>query len=178
MTIKLTDTQRVILSTAAERDDRRIWPFSQSLKANAAALSMSVKSLLERGLIVLDPGYRGHPDKDVGFEHYIVTDIGLAAIGIEPETSFADDNAEMGAAHPQTPAKQPKQGSKLGILVEHLRRPNGATLAELVDATGWQSHSVRGAISGTIKRKMGLAVETQMVPDRGRIYRVVEGAAQ
>lgn len=178
MTISLTDTQRVILSAAAERDDRRIWPFPQSLTANAAALSMSIKSLLTRELIAVDPEYRGHPDKDVGFEHYIVTDIGLAAIGIEPETSAADDDPERGAAHRETPAAQPKRNSKLSLLVEHLRRPDGATLAELVDATGWQSHSVRGAISGTIKRKMGLTVETQTVPERGRIYRLVEGSAQ
>lgn len=177
MTINLTDTQRVILSAAAERDDRRIWPFPQSLTANTAALSMSMKSLLARELIAVNPGYSDHPDREAGFEHYIVTDKGLDAIGIESEPSGATDDAEREVVDP-TPATQPKQGSKLSFLVEHLRRPDGATLAELVDATGWQSHSVRGAISGTIKRKMGLTVETQTVPERGRIYRLVEGSAQ
>lgn len=63
--------------------------------------------------------------------------------------------------------------SKQARLIELLKRPNGATLAELVEATGWQAHSVRGAISGTLKKKLGLKVVTEKVEGCGRVYRLV-----
>ena len=53
------------------------------------------------------------------------------------------------------------------------RRKDGATISEIVDAIGWQPHSVRGAISGTLKKKLGLTVERAVVDDRGRVYRIV-----
>lgn len=51
---------------------------------------------------------------------------------------------------------------KLGQLIVLMRRPGGASLADLMTATGWQAHSVRGAISGAVKKKLGLAVETHV----------------
>jgi hypothetical protein len=44
----------------------------------------------------------------------------------------------------------------------------------MVDATGWQQHSVRGAISGSLKKKLGLRVAAEKVEGRGRVYRIVE----
>lgn len=64
---------------------------------------------------------------------------------------------------------------KLGALVALLLRPQGATLAAMQDATGWQAHSVRGALSGTIKKKLGFEVASQKT-DAGRIYRIQKGA--
>ena len=49
--------------------------------------------------------------------------------------------------------------SKKDAVLELLRRPNGATLSELMEATGWQAHSVRGFLSGTLRKKMGLGPE-------------------
>jgi hypothetical protein len=57
-------------------------------------------------------------------------------------------------------------------LVELLSRRDGASIAEAVKATGWQPHSVRGAISGTLKKKLGLAITSDKVEGRGRIYRI------
>ena len=53
-----------------------------------------------------------------------------------------------------------------------LRRPEGATIAQLMDATSWMPHSVRGMISGALKRKLGLIVESSVEPDRGRVYHI------
>lgn len=64
--------------------------------------------------------------------------------------------------------------SKLARLVALLRRPGGATLQVLIDETGWQAHSVRGAISGTIKKKLALVIESKRVEGE-RVYRVVGG---
>jgi hypothetical protein len=53
-----------------------------------------------------------------------------------------------------------------------LKRPGGASLQQLQKATGWQAHSVRGFLSGTLKRKMGLRVDSAKLPDGRRTYRV------
>ncbi len=65
-----------------------------------------------------------------------------------------------------------RPGSKQALLVDLLRRKGGATIAEVVKATGWQPHSVRGAISGALKKKLGLAVASDKVEGRGRVYRI------
>ena len=46
------------------------------------------------------------------------------------------------------------------------------TVDQIMEATGWQRHSVRGAIAGALKKKLGLAVTSEKVEDRGRVYRV------
>ncbi len=53
-----------------------------------------------------------------------------------------------------------------------LRRPDGATIQQVSAKTSWQAHSVRGAISGALKKKLGLAVTSERVEDRGRVYRI------
>lgn len=70
-------------------------------------------------------------------------------------------------------AAMPK--GKLGALVALLQRPEGASLIAMQSATGWQAHSVRGAIAGSIKKKLGFSVAAEKV-DGVRIYRIVKGA--
>lgn len=53
-----------------------------------------------------------------------------------------------------------------------MRQPEGATIGEISAATDWQAHSVRGFISGTLKKKLGLAVISETEGERGRVYRV------
>jgi len=53
-----------------------------------------------------------------------------------------------------------------------LRDPDGATLDDIVAATGWQKHTVRGALAGALKKKLGLAVTSEKVEGRGRVYRL------
>jgi hypothetical protein len=66
-----------------------------------------------------------------------------------------------------------RQGTKLARLIDMLRRERGATVAEAVTALGWQAHSVRGAISGALKKKRGLTIQSEMHDGHGRIYRIV-----
>jgi hypothetical protein len=63
--------------------------------------------------------------------------------------------------------------SKLARLVALLRRPRGASLESLMSETGWQAHSVRGAIAGAVKKKLGLRVESDRV-EGARVYRIVD----
>lgn len=69
------------------------------------------------------------------------------------------------------PAGAKAPSGKLGIVVNLLRRPEGATIAQLVEATGWQAHSVRGALAGSLKRKHGLTIVGEP-GDGGRVYRI------
>jgi hypothetical protein len=64
-----------------------------------------------------------------------------------------------------------RETSKLATVIAMLRRHNGASIEDLCKATGWQAHSVRGALSGAIKKKLRLTVTSQK-SDGVRFYRV------
>ena len=74
---------------------------------------------------------------------------------------------------PQSDAKRP---SKQDAVIAMLRRPEGATVEEVVRATGWQRHTVRGVFSGTLKKKLGLTLASA-TEKRGRVYRIAEPAS-
>ena len=65
-----------------------------------------------------------------------------------------------------------RDGSKKAIVLDMLKRPDGVTLADIMSATDWQAHSVRGFISGSLGKKMGLTVESFKRPDGVRAYRI------
>ena len=85
-----------------------------------------------------------------------------------PQTIADTPVVETAAHDPATPK------GKLGQVIEMLRRPQGASIDDLAAATGWQIHSVRGALSGAIKKKLGLAVVSDKT-EAGRVYRIVPG---
>lgn len=65
-----------------------------------------------------------------------------------------------------------REVSKQAILVELMSRPEGATLAQMVQATGWQAHTVRGCLAGTLKKKLGLLIDSVKETGGERVYRV------
>ena len=75
-------------------------------------------------------------------------------------------------AEPSPAAAAPRQ-SKQATVIALLSRPEGATVAEVVAATGWQPHTVRGLFSGTLKKKLGLELGSAPA-DCGRVYRIVD----
>jgi hypothetical protein len=77
---------------------------------------------------------------------------------------------------PVVPASPSKKPTKIEVLLDLLRRPEGARIDEMMAATGWQAHSVRGAIAGAIKKKLGLAITSEKV-EVDRVYRVTEAQA-
>ncbi|HOL72087.1 MAG TPA: DUF3489 domain-containing protein [Bryobacteraceae bacterium] len=78
------------------------------------------------------------------------------------------------AAKPEGAAPTAREGSKKAIVLEMLRRPEGASLKDIMEATGWQAHSVRGFISGSLTKKMGLNVESFKTPEGARAYRIAK----
>jgi hypothetical protein len=72
-----------------------------------------------------------------------------------------------------TTERTPRTDSKQAKLIAMRKRPDGATIAEAIEALQWQAHTVRGAIAGALKKKFGLNVESEKVdPERGRVYRI------
>ena len=69
---------------------------------------------------------------------------------------------------------EPRPATKSENIIKLLKRPSGATMAKLQKATGWQPHSVRGFLSGTLKKQMGLNVISEKVEDGERRYRIDE----
>jgi len=69
-----------------------------------------------------------------------------------------------------------KGASKQAAVIEMLQRPEGVTIEEVANAMGWQRHTVRGLFSGTLKKKLGLAVASAK-EERGRVYRIAQPAS-
>jgi hypothetical protein len=76
------------------------------------------------------------------------------------------------AAKDSSPGAATRVGSKTELVLGLLRRPEGATLNELMGATEWQGHSVRGFLSGTLRKKMGLKIESNKSAERERTYSI------
>jgi hypothetical protein len=190
---KLSDTQLVILSAAAQREDRNVLPLPGTLRGGAA--TKVVGALLSRGLIAetatdsptkadaaLNRIWRNDEDGHAILLH--ITDAGLAAIGIESE---GGDSAPTGAdaaqsaedpqdapteADPAPEARTPRAGTKQAKLIEMLRAEGGATIDEIVAALDWQAHTARGAMSGALKKKLGLIITSEKIDGRGRVYAI------
>lgn len=107
----------------------------------------------------------------------MATGAGLTAIGVDPVVVQAI--AKLRKTPRETAAlkpAEPRSGTKQTQLIALLETPTGSSLDEIVAATGWQAHTVRGAISGTLKKKLGLAVVSEKDAERGRIYRISQDA--
>ncbi len=98
-----------------------------------------------------------------------------AATGGEPANARGDEPTKSEAPL-TTPAagqvRKTRPDTKQAQLVVMLKQPSGASLDEIVAATGWQAHTVRGAIAGALKKKLGLTVTSETAEGRGRVYRI------
>ncbi len=121
-----------------------------------------------------------------------ITDTGLQAIGVDVDvdkkTSKQSSSTKTqprqrrrraerkpSGAKPNGRTSPPavRPGTKQALMIDLLARKKGATIEKIVAATGWQPHSLRGAISGTLKKKLGLAVTSEKPGNGPRRYRIV-----
>jgi hypothetical protein len=200
MSIKLSDTQLVMLSAAAQRDDRSLTP-PERLKG-VAAHKVAAK-LIAAGLVKEVKAKAGTPvwqrDEQAGQSYALkLTAAGAKAIAVDPEDDAepAGDKRRLGngldrlprlaqsrrtaAAGFVEPSPQPlvsppalRAGTKLAEVVEMLRANEGATIAELSEAMGWLSHTTRAVLTGLRKRGYILTLD-RSDKQRGSAYRITE----
>lgn len=173
---KLTNTQTLILTRASTRPGNLAMPLPDGL--HGAAAKKVITLMVERGLIEevdAEMSRREPLWRETGDGHgttLIATEAGLNAIGIEPVVA----QAMAGLRKPKPEAGPepvvPRKSTMQAELIALLQTPDGASIAEIAAVTGWQAHSVRGAISGQLKKKLGLVVVSEQVDGRGRVYRV------
>jgi hypothetical protein len=156
---KLTPTQALLLRAASRRPDGRVIP-PDTLRGGARTKVLA--AMLQRGWI------------ESADDGYVLTDAGYTAIGRhrhaprdDAQPVDATDDLHLLEGIPVRP------GTKLAALVVALRRPQGATSLQLMLATGWQPHSVRGAISGMLRKRLGLNVVLAHNDTGEWVYRVV-----
>ena len=167
---QLSDTQSILLATAAQREDGSLYPLPATITAPAGGVAKSIGALVKRGLAEeravgnAAQVYRSDGDQRFGL---FVTTAGKAAIGI-------DEDAPVGPVASPSPAPSsvapgPARQTKAALVLALLGRAEGATLAELVEATDWLPHTTRAALTGL--RKKGHAIERSKRTD-ATCYRV------
>ncbi|MFD1509134.1 DUF3489 domain-containing protein [Lacimonas salitolerans] len=162
---KLTGTQTIILSRAATRPGNLAMPLPDGL--HGAAAKMAVNRMITNGWVEeVDADLRkGEPLwRETGDGHgttLVATEAGLVAIGIAP---VAASDAPKPVAI--------RAGTKQAQVIALLQRPEGASIAEIVEATGWLAHSARGLISGGLKKKLGLQITSEKIEGRGTVYKL------
>jgi hypothetical protein len=179
-----SDTQSLILSRAATRPGNLALPLPEGLVG--AAAKMVVGKMLARGWLEEAEANlrRGQPIwRETGDGHgttLIATEAGLEVIGIEPLAAGAVAAARKAKPEPvqlpdDTGTAKPvaiRACTKQAQIIAMLQRPEGATVAEMVEATGWLAHTVRGSISGALKKKLGLPIAAEKVEGRGTVYKL------
>lgn len=188
-TISLTDTQRQVLSHAIEHTDDRIEWFPEQIKGGARKKVLD--GLTNRGLVTrTDNDYAvstaaydalelprpSEADESPALSETVATEdepdaegtacvAPTAPIDIQPAPAPAETSV---ARTPRTRAH-----SKQAQVIELLRRPEGTTIAQVCELTGWQQHSTRGFFAGAVKKKLGLNVVSEKTQDSSRVYRIV-----
>ena len=166
--IQLSDAQAVILSTACAREDGAVFPVTASLKGGA--VGNVCKSLLKQGLIeeiaATDLNTVWRHDEERGPITLRATSLSYSTLGI------TDEQTETPQAETPSAPAQRRKGTKQETLIEMLRAEGGSTIDEIIEATGWRPHTVRGAMSGALKKKLGLTITSEKVEGRGRVYKL------
>ena len=155
--MQLTDTQHSLLEAAAKHPQKKLVDFPDNLKGGARM--KVITAMINTQLI--------EPCADEP-NVYIATQTGMQAIGIETQ--------------PATPittqaTRTTREGTKQAVLIDLLKRPEGATLSQMTEATNWQVHTVRGAMAGALKKKLGLEITSEKLSGADRVYRITTTTA-
>ena len=177
--ITLNDNQIAVLTHAIDHTQGKVEWFPDTIKGGAR--KKVIEGLFTRAMIIGSNG------------DWIVTDAAYEALGrprpdqtaaTETATPAGKKAARKAKAAPKTEASgdgeqaapRTRENSKQAQVIAMLKRPEGATIAQICEATGWQAHTVRGTFAGAFKKKLGLTVTSDKAEGGVRVYRIVEDA--
>lgn len=171
MTTAPNPNQQAILERAVRDSKGKIAWFPEHIKGGARAKVL--ESMFKRALIT--------PDGDdwvVAAEGYDA--LGLPRPGALPPTITLDDpefesavvTAEASWQPPKDKAPRTRADSKQALVIALLQRPEGATIAQIMEATGWQQHTCRGTLAGSLKKRLGLVISSSKQAGGQRVYRI------
>ncbi len=181
-TIKLNDTQLVLLSTASQHPDHCVVAADTITKS---AFMRAINALARAGLVSqLEPDaaeFHNGGSPSAG-PLYAITLAGLEAIGVAEQAPQVEAEATAGDEQPAPPTPIPHEEEAAGtrpttkraLVIAMLSRAEGATLNELVTATSWLPHTTRAALTGL--RKAGFCLQRTQGEDRRSVYRVLTAA--
>jgi hypothetical protein len=152
---RFTDTEQVILTAVARNNGTVPTRERSGSKADPRAYGAAIASLMRKGMLKpRGPAREGDYAKD------------------GQKLVIARIDADVETPAPAAKERKTREGTKQDLLIEMLKRPKGATIDEIVTAIGWQSHTVRGAMAGALKKRLGLTIVSEKVETRGRVYRI------
>ena len=159
MTTQLTATQQAILTHANQHTAGKIEWFPENIKGGARQKVLD--GLFNRALITKSAS------------DWLIAAEGYDALGVPRKGAVNSPAADTTAApgNPKTP--RTRENSKQAQMIELLKRPDGATLNQLVEVTGWQAHTVRGAMAGALKKKLSLNIGSEKTDGQERKYRII-----
>ena len=177
-TIQLTNTQAQVLQHALKHNHGQIIWFPESVKGGAR--HKVLQGLFHRALITPDgsnwlvaaEGYDAlgcaRPNVESVVEPTVAPDQ-------QPQATAGESEATQGQTQDvscQQRTARTREHSKQATLIQMLQRSEGATLNQMVIATAWLPHTVRGAMTGALKKKLGLEITSTKVEGVGRVYRI------
>ena len=205
-TTQLTPTQQAILTHAIEHTEGRIDWFPENVNGGArvkvlAALANRRLAIHRDGAWrVTEAGYdvlgARRPNVDTGYTGYSTsrvlldkideadpTDAEIAQSHVpdpDLEADVAAAEASIASAQARAPApksRRTRENTKQATMISMLRRPEGATIGQMASALEWQVHTVRGALAGALKKKLGLTLVSEKTKGADRVYRIPGEAA-
>jgi hypothetical protein len=162
-TTNLTPAQHAILAYAHQHAAGRIAWFPDHIKGGA------------RGKVL--EGLRARDLIEQAGTDLVISAAGYAALGVEPPKPQVEQGDKPAEAAEAPAPRRTRDNSKQAQVIAMLKRPEGATIAQVCAATGWQQHTVRGTFAGAFKKKLGLTLASDKPQGGERVYRIAQGVA-
>ncbi len=157
---ELTDTQHAILTHAHQQTEGKIVWLPEHIKGGARQKVLD--GLINRTLIT-----------QIDDDWFIAAE-GYDALGVPCNAPITAEviNQIIESASVQQP--RTRDNTKQAQVIAMLKRPEGATIQQICEATGWKPHTVRGTFAGAFKKKLGLEIISIKEADLGRVYRIAQ----
>ena len=158
MTTALTATQLSILTHAHQHTEGKIIWFPDNIQGGAR--KKVLEGLFNRELITASRG------------DWYISAAGYDALGVPHKAPITVQALDTVIATAEQAQPRHRENSKQAQVMAMLKRPEGATIAQIMEATQWQSHSIRGLLAGSLKKKLGLVITSAKMQGSDRVYKI------